>query len=77
MVRQILRDGGRVRIVDESYFDDEAALILPVGFMGSPSVSSERIPAGTEIPTASAALMKYCGVEKVAAVLSYADFTVP
>jgi DUF917 family protein len=74
MVRQILREGGRVRIVDESYFDDGNALVIPVGFMGSPSVSNERIPSGTEIPTASAALIKFCGGEKVAAILSYVPF---
>ena len=70
MVCQILRDGGRVRIVDESYFTERNAMVLPVGFMGSPSVSFERIPAGTEIPTASKALMKFCSVERVDAVVS-------
>lgn len=70
MVRQLLREGHRVRIVDESYFENDEDVVVPVGFMGSPSVSSERIPSGVEIPTASRLLLKYAGVEKVGAVIS-------
>ncbi|KZT38595.1 putative Hydantoinase/oxoprolinase [Sistotremastrum suecicum HHB10207 ss-3] len=70
MVRQLLREGHRVRIVDESFFENDEDVVVPVGFMGSPSVSSERIPSGVEIPTASRLLLKYAGVEKVGAVIS-------
>ncbi|KZS88588.1 hydantoinase/oxoprolinase [Sistotremastrum niveocremeum HHB9708] len=70
MVRQLLREGHRVRLVDESYFENDEDVVVPVGFMGSPSVSSERIPSGVEIPTASRLLLKYAGVEKVGAVIS-------
>ena len=68
--KQMLRDGGHIRIVDLSYFEGKDGWVQPCGFMGSPSVSSERIPSGEEIPTALTALSKYLGTASFAACIS-------
>lgn len=70
MARQSLRQGRKIRVISASALSDPDAWILPCGFMGSPSVSSERIPSGEEIPIACTNLMKYLGVEHVAAIIS-------
>jgi DUF917 family protein len=41
------------------------------GFMGSPSVGSERLTAGADIKEAGEALAKFCGVSSFAATLWY------
>lgn len=70
--RVALREGRVLRVVSPSYVasKDPEAWVLPCGFMGSPSVSSERIPSGEEIPTACTGLMKFLGVTSVAAIIS-------
>lgn len=69
--RELLRNGGRIRIVDDSYFGNrEDVRILPCGFMGSPSVSSERLPSGTEITSAAKKLLEFMGLSSVDAVVS-------
>ena len=71
MARQAVRSGHTIRVVSADYLYDKdpESWIVPCGFMGSPSVSSERIPSGQEIPTACRSLMKYLGV-KAAALIS-------
>ncbi|KZV82172.1 DUF917-domain-containing protein [Exidia glandulosa HHB12029] len=69
--RELLRNGGRIRIVDDSYFGNrEDVRILPCGFMGSPSVSSERLPSGTEITSAAKKLLEFMGLSGVDAIIS-------
>ncbi|KAH9941327.1 hydantoinase/oxoprolinase [Epithele typhae] len=61
MARQALRDGKQLIVVDpEDVQEDE--LFIRCGFMGSPSVSLERIQGGDEIPGAARALVKFMGV---------------
>ncbi|KAJ7671643.1 hydantoinase/oxoprolinase [Mycena polygramma] len=66
--RQMLRDGKVLRIVDHSSLADDAVLARG-GFMGSPSVGSERLTAGADIMQAGQQLAKFCGVERFAATL--------
>lgn len=72
MGRQAIRDGHKIKVVDIDYLqkDSRDAWVLPCGFMGSPSVSSERIPSGAEIPTAGRNLVKFLGIEKISALVS-------
>ena len=73
MARQALRDGHHIRVVDKDYakfLENKDAYILPCGFMGSPSVSSERIPSGEEIPAATKCLMEYLNAGEPAAIIS-------
>ena len=70
MARQAIRDGRKLRVVSASSIADANAWVLPCGFMGSPSVSSERIPSGEEIPTAVTSLKRFLGVSEVAALIS-------
>ena len=71
MARQSVRQGRKIRVISADAVNDPDAWILPCGFMGSPSVSSERIPSGEEIPTACNSLMKFLGVDKIAAIISF------
>ncbi|KAF7330338.1 DUF917-domain-containing protein [Mycena venus] len=66
--RQILREGKAIRIVDHSSLADDAVLARG-GFMGSPSVGSERLTAGADIMEAGNELAKFCGVSSFAATL--------
>ncbi|KAJ6460352.1 hydantoinase/oxoprolinase [Mycena vitilis] len=66
--RQMLRDGKVLRIVDHSSLADDAVLARG-GFMGSPSVGSERLTAGADIIQAGQQLAKFCGVSSFAATL--------
>lgn len=82
MARAAVRAGRRIRVVGIDYLlSGESARpdawIAPCGFMGSPSVSSERIPSGEEIPTACVSLRRFLGLEDgdIAALISYVDFT--
>ena len=68
--REILRQGGQIRIVDHSYFMGKDGWVQPCGFMGSPSVSSERIPSGQEVPTALSSLSQYLGAAGFVACIS-------
>jgi len=69
MCRQILRDGGAIRIIDHTSLSDDD-LVVRGGFMGSPSVGSERI-SGENLRVAGRELAKYCGISKFAATLRY------
>ncbi|KAF8182301.1 Hydantoinase/oxoprolinase [Pholiota molesta] len=66
--RQILRDGGSIRIIDHTALPDDAVLARG-GFMGSPSVGSERIRSGAHLRMAGLELAKYCGVTEFGATL--------
>ncbi|KAF5322652.1 hypothetical protein D9619_002210 [Psilocybe cf. subviscida] len=66
--RQILRDGGTISIVDHSSLNDDD-VVARGGFMGSPSVGSERIRSGAHLRMAALELAKYCGVTRFAATL--------
>ncbi len=72
MARQAIRSGHKIKVVDINYVQKVSpdAWVLPCGFMGSPSVSSERIPSGDEIPTAGRNLVRYLGLEKITALIS-------
>ncbi|KAI0746875.1 DUF917-domain-containing protein [Daedaleopsis nitida] len=65
MARQALRDGKDIYVVDPDDVPEDDVFIR-CSFMGSPSVSIERIQGGDEIPSAARALLKYLGI---------ADFT--
>ncbi|KAH9835241.1 hydantoinase/oxoprolinase [Rhodofomes roseus] len=62
MARQKMREGKEILVVDP---DDvpEDAYFLRCMFMGSPSVSSERLQGGTELPAAVRALTTYMGLK--------------
>ncbi|KAJ7722729.1 hydantoinase/oxoprolinase [Mycena maculata] len=66
--RQMLREGKLLRIVDHSSLADDAALVRG-GYMGSPSVGSERLMPCTSIFEANTELAKFCGVTSLAATL--------
>ncbi|KAF5322650.1 hypothetical protein D9619_002211 [Psilocybe cf. subviscida] len=68
--RQILRDGGTISVVDPASLNDND-LVVRGCFMGSPSVSSERIHSGRDLQLAALELAKYCGVVQFAATLRY------
>ncbi|KAL5478599.1 hypothetical protein ACEPAI_2783 [Sanghuangporus weigelae] len=81
MVREAIRRGRRIRVVSADYLLDKDApssnnrrddWVMPCGFMGSPSVSSERIPSGQEIPTACISSMRFLGIsmQQIVAVIS-------
>lgn len=66
--RQILRDGGTIRIADHTSLP-EHGVVARGGFMGSPSVGSERIRSGEHLHVAGRELAKYCGVSEFCATL--------
>ena len=77
IARAAIRAGRTIRVVSADYLlsGDLAqpdAWIAPCGFMGSPSVSSERIPSGEEIPTACISLRRFLGLKDsdIAALIS-------
>ncbi|KAK0199608.1 Hydantoinase/oxoprolinase [Desarmillaria ectypa] len=70
IARQILRDGGCIRVVDYSSLPDEAYVVRG-GMMGSPSVGSERLGDAKQILTASQELARHCGISEYAATLCY------
>ena len=71
VAREALREGKKIRVVDHTYFQNQPlAWLQPCGFMGSPSVSSERIPSGNEVLEACTKLQKYLGVSDIAAIIS-------
>ncbi|GJE86630.1 HyuA and DUF917 domain-containing protein [Phanerochaete sordida] len=61
VARQMLREGKIIKIVDPEDVRDDA-VFLRCTFMGSPSVSIERLQGGTEIVASARALMKYTGM---------------
>ncbi|GBE89009.1 DUF917-domain-containing protein [Sparassis crispa] len=69
MARQLLRDGKEIIIVDP---DDvaEDGVFLRCMFMGSPSVSLERVQGGVEIPASIRALMTYMGLQDITGAIS-------
>lgn len=69
MARQLLRDGKEIIVVDP---DDvaEDTLFLRCMFMGSPSVSIERVQGGNEIPTSIRRLMTYMNLQDFTGVIS-------
>jgi hypothetical protein len=84
----MLREGKVLRIVDHESLADDAVLTrggmrvfslskhpfdLLKGYMGSPSVGSERLMPGAAIMEAGAELAKFCGVSSFAATLWYMD----
>lgn len=70
MTRQIIRDGGRIRVIDHTDLPD-TAVIIRGGFMGSPSVSSERLRSGTMLEDTCKSLAKYLNIAKFDATLWY------
>ncbi|KAJ3515024.1 hypothetical protein NLJ89_g2022 [Agrocybe chaxingu] len=67
--RQILRDGGSISVIDHTSLNDDD-FVARGGFMGSPSVCSEKITSGEHLRVAGIELGKYCGITKFAATLS-------
>ncbi|KAF8521388.1 Hydantoinase/oxoprolinase [Hysterangium stoloniferum] len=68
-IMQIVRDEGTIRVIAHDALPDDA-LILRGEFMGSPSVSNERIQAGTEIETACKNLLKFIEADAPQAIIS-------
>ncbi|KAJ7746610.1 hydantoinase/oxoprolinase [Mycena metata] len=66
--RQMLREGKVLRIVDHMSLADDAILVRG-GYMGSPSVGSERLMPGAAIMAAGQELAKFCGITGYAATL--------
>ncbi|OSD08105.1 hydantoinase/oxoprolinase [Trametes coccinea BRFM310] len=69
MARQALRDGKQIIVVDPDY-TPKTDVFIRCSFMGSPSVSSERLQGGTEIPSSARALMKYLGIDDFTGTIS-------
>ncbi|KAL0955619.1 hypothetical protein HGRIS_001852 [Hohenbuehelia grisea] len=69
MARQQLREGKQILVVDPEDVPEDA-LFVRCGFMGSPSVSSERIQCGIELSAALEALQKFMGFEDFAGTIS-------
>ncbi len=59
-VREALRRGGTVRVIDPEEIDDEDLLVV-VGGMGSPVVSYEKVAQGDEETSAARALEEHLG----------------
>ncbi|KAJ7039546.1 hydantoinase/oxoprolinase [Mycena alexandri] len=66
--RQMLREGKVLRIVDHMSLADDAVLVRG-GYMGSPSVGSERLMPGAAIMAAGQELARFCGITGYAATL--------
>ncbi|PCH44913.1 DUF917-domain-containing protein [Wolfiporia cocos MD-104 SS10] len=69
MARQLLRDGKLIVVRDPDDIPEDA-MFLRCSFMGSPSVSLERLQGGDEIPASIRALLKYLGMNDFAGVVS-------
>ncbi|OCH93351.1 DUF917-domain-containing protein [Obba rivulosa] len=69
MARQLLRDGREIIVIDPQDVPEDA-VFLRSSFMGSPSVSAERLQGGDEIPASARALMRYMGFSDIAATIS-------
>ncbi|EMD31880.1 hypothetical protein CERSUDRAFT_109067 [Gelatoporia subvermispora B] len=69
MARQLLRNGQDIIVVDPEDVPEDA-VFLRSSFMGSPSVSAERLQGGDEIPASARALMRYMGFTDIAATIS-------
>ncbi|KAI0088853.1 DUF917-domain-containing protein [Irpex rosettiformis] len=69
VARHLLREGKTIKVVAP---DDvpESAMFMRCMFMGSPSVSNERLQGGSEIPASLRALMKYMGLKDFAGIIS-------
>ncbi|OKL56411.1 hypothetical protein UA08_08053 [Talaromyces atroroseus] len=59
---------GKMRIIDPKYVPDDGQVVL-VAWTGSPSVSSERLSNGNELPTALKVLGKFLHIDKYAAIM--------
>ncbi|PPQ89891.1 hypothetical protein CVT25_004813 [Psilocybe cyanescens] len=68
MCRQVLRDGGTIRVIDHKSLHDDDVVVRGI-FMGSPSVASERIKGGEHLCAGGRELAKYCGISKFSATL--------
>ncbi|KZO91757.1 hydantoinase/oxoprolinase [Calocera viscosa TUFC12733] len=67
--KEFLREGKVIKVVDAEDVPEDA-LFARACFMGSPSVSCERLPAGTEITTAMKALTEHVGISKISGTIS-------
>ncbi|KAF7797056.1 hypothetical protein EIP86_008248 [Pleurotus ostreatoroseus] len=69
VARQLLREGRIIRVLDA---DDvpEDAMFVRCTFMGSPSVSNERLQGGNEIPTSIRTLLHYLRIDDFAGTIS-------
>lgn len=59
-VRELLRNGGRIQVIDPEEIGDDDLLVV-VGGMGSPMVSYEKLARGTEETAAAQALERHIG----------------
>ncbi|KAF5353704.1 hypothetical protein D9758_008697 [Tetrapyrgos nigripes] len=64
MCRQVLRNGGSIRIIDHTSIPDDGYVVRGLE-MGSPSVSSERIMGGAPIMAAGKELAGFLGAKKL------------
>lgn len=63
--------GGKLTVV---VFNGVLAQVPRLGFMGSPSVASERIKGETALYLAGTELSRYCGITTCVATLWYLSF---
>ncbi|KAK7683209.1 hypothetical protein QCA50_013882 [Cerrena zonata] len=69
VARQMLRNGKQIIVIDPDDVPEEATFVRCT-FMGSPSVSNERLQGGNEIPTSIQALLKYQGLSDFTGTIS-------
>ncbi|KIN05893.1 hypothetical protein OIDMADRAFT_176029 [Oidiodendron maius Zn] len=65
---QVLRNGGDLTIRRQDTFPDDG-VVLVAGYMGAPSVYTERIPGLNDVTDAMKALLKTAGLETFDAVI--------
>ncbi|KAF8997586.1 Hydantoinase/oxoprolinase [Cyathus striatus] len=68
IARQILRSGRSIRIVDYTSLPDDGHIVRG-GYMGSPSIGSERLRGPPHLEMAGSELARYCGITKFHATL--------
>ncbi|KZT59564.1 hypothetical protein CALCODRAFT_516015 [Calocera cornea HHB12733] len=69
MCKELLRKGKALKIVDPVDVPADM-LFMRTCFMGSPSVSMERMPGGNEMPAAMEALKTHMGITEVAGTIT-------
>ncbi|CAL1709132.1 unnamed protein product [Somion occarium] len=69
IARQMLREGKHIIVIDADDVPEDAVFVRCT-FMGSPSVSNERLQGGNEIPTSIQAVLRYQGLGDFAGTIS-------
>ncbi|KAJ3558225.1 hypothetical protein NM688_g1053 [Phlebia brevispora] len=69
VARQLVREGKMIRVIDAEDVPEDAVFVRCT-FMGSPSVSNERLQGGNEIPTSIRQLLHYMRIDDFAGTIS-------